>query len=111
MYKGATRLREAEVLPEVAQLVTSQRESRPEAGRMQHTEREEGPGESGRGPGGHQAQSAHFTDEETEVLRREEAEGGGGEVAGRRPQGGCLPPNKRLPPRASVSRNEAAVRV
>lgn len=72
LYKGVNRLREAEVLPEVAQLVRDQMVSRPGAGRMQLTAREEAPGKIKKGPKDHQAQSTHFIDEETEVLRRKE---------------------------------------
>lgn len=40
VYKGVNEPREAKILPEAAQLASSQRESRPAAGRMQLTQRE-----------------------------------------------------------------------
>ena len=40
VYKEVNKLREAEILPEAAQLARGQRESRSEAGRMQLTQRE-----------------------------------------------------------------------
>lgn len=47
LYNGANRLREAEILPEAAQLVRDQMESQPGAGKMQLIQREV-LGESGR---------------------------------------------------------------
>lgn len=53
LYKGVNRLREAEILPEVAQLVRDQMASWPGAGRMQLTAREEAPGKIKRSPKDH----------------------------------------------------------
>lgn len=80
------RLRDAEILPELAKLGRHQMESTRGPERIQLTQREKAPGESGRGPRGHQAQNVHFPGE-----GREGSGGEGNETPGRRPEGGSLP--------------------
>lgn len=52
------RLREAKILPELGKLGRHQMESTLGPERIQLTQKEKDPGESGRGPGGHQAQTS-----------------------------------------------------